>query len=453
MGSSQHGTVIQFYDLFRHGATHSFTVSSAQDFERLAAFMVVGACISWGAALQRRIRDTSVQNAERLRITLENIGDAVIGTDIGGRIIMMNAVAETLTGWKADVAIGQQLPAVFRLVHETSREEINLRRIDQSASAIRVPDGTMLVSRDGKECPIQVGGTIIERASRACELVLVFRDVSVQRQHEREMEATAEQLRQTAREREALLNREQVAHAQAESENRMKDEFIALVSHELRTPLTSILGWARALRESRRDESLRVGLSSIDRNATLQLQLIEDLLDVSRMTIGSFRLERKNVDVTTIITNAVQGIHVAVLEKRIRVTVNSDPGRTINVDPDRLQQVLWNLLSNAVKFTADGGWIDVSCKNDGRTLTIQVTDNGRGFPAEFQSRLFQRFQQSDRQLSRQGLGLGLSIVRHIVELHGGTVEGRSEGLYKGATFVVTLPVSADVQIPKAAKTA
>jgi PAS domain S-box-containing protein len=431
---------------------HSFTVTTVEDFERLAAFIVIGACISWGASLQRRICDTSVANADVLRLTLENICEAVIASDVNGRISVMNTVAETLTGWPRGSAIGRRLSAVFQLLHEASREEINVLQPDQDG-VIRVPDRTVLVARDGREFTLETKATVIQNGSQVRHLVLVFRDVGAARQYEREMEATAKQLRQVTHERDAFLSREQMAEAEADSERRMKDEFLTLVSHELRTPLTSILGWARALRESRRiDESLKIGLSSIDRNARLQLQLIEDLMDVSRMAIGSFRLERRDLDVRTIITGAIEAIRAAADEKRIRLAVTCQPGLVINADADRLQQVVWNLLSNAIKFTSDGGWIEVTCKRNGPTLSIQVQDNGRGFPPEFRSRLFQRFQQDDRKFSKEGVGLGLSIVRHIVELHGGSVDAQSDGLYKGATFTVTLPVSTQTRIPKAATT-
>ena len=262
------------------------------------------------------------------------------------------------------------------------------------------------------------------------------------------MEETARRLREIAGERQVLLNREQAARAQAEAANQLKDDFLAMASHELRTPLTSIVGWAAVLRDKRAaPETLHMGLSSIERNAKLQIQLVEDLLDVTRIAAGSFRLERRPVDVNAAITIAINSLRVAADEKHIAVSLRAQPCPAMNLDPNRFQQVLWNLLSNAIKFTPSSGKIDVTTSIDGELLRLEVTDDGQGFSPDFQSRLFKRFQQEDRNTSRNGLGLGLSIVRQIVELHGGTIEGHSRGLNKGATFVVTLPVTADTAMP------
>ena len=428
---------------------HSFAIKASEDLARIVAFAVVGVSVSFVVAFQRRIRDASLENAERLRTTLESIGDAVIVTDNSGRITSMNAVAERLTGWLASETAGRPLRTVFHIIHESSRHDVlEPGNADRNPLMISVPDRSMLVSRDGKEYPIETSISLIKEASKVYGVVLVFRDVSAQRQHQREMEETARRLREIAGERQVLLNREQAARAQAEAANQMKDDFLAMVSHELRTPLTSIVGWAAVLRDKRAaPEALHMGLSSIERNAKLQIQLVEDLLDVTRIAAGSFRLERRPVDVNAAITTAINSLRVAADEKHIAVSFRAQPCPAMDLDPNRFQQVLWNLLSNAIKFTPSSGKIDVTTSMDGELLRVEVTDDGQGFSPDFQSRLFKRFQQEDRNTSRNGLGLGLSIVRQIVELHGGTIEGHSRGLNKGATFVVTLPVTADTAMP------
>jgi PAS domain S-box-containing protein len=428
---------------------HSFAFHATEDLARIGAFVVVGICISVGITIQRRIRDAALENAERLHTTLESIGDAVTVTDVSGRITMMNAVAERLTGWTTSDALGRPLRAVFHIIHEKSREDVaGLIGADRNPLVINMPDRSVLVSRDGVEHPIEASVSLIREGPRVHGVVLVFRDVSIQRQHQREIEEAARQHQELARQRELLLKREQAALAEAETANQMKDQFFAMVSHELRTPLTAILGWTPLiLKEQVSPDTLRMGLSSIDRNARLQLQLVEDLLDVSRITAGALRLERKLTDINAVITNAIDTVRIGVDGKNISLGFRSQQCPPMYIDPIRCQQVLCNLLSNAIKFTPEGGNISVDVTTDDKMLHIQVADNGLGFSPDFQPHLFERFQQADRKTSRHGLGLGLSIVRHIVELHDGTVEGHSRGPGKGAIFAVHLPIQATAALP------
>jgi signal transduction histidine kinase/CheY-like chemotaxis protein len=246
------------------------------------------------------------------------------------------------------------------------------------------------------------------------------------------------------REREELLSREKDLRAQAEHANQMKDEFLATVSHELRTPLNAILGWTHLLR--RRDGQvveLKEGLEVIDRSTRAQVRLIEDLLDVSRIVSGKLRLDVQPVNLADVIAGAVQAIEPAVTAKGLQVRKFIDPrAGEVTGDPGRLQQVVWNLLSNAVKFTPQGGQIDIRLARVNSHLEIAITDNGEGFPPQFLQQLFNRFQQLDSSITRRhgGLGLGLAIVRHIVELHGGSVTAHSAGLGHGAAFAVLLPL-------------
>jgi PAS domain S-box-containing protein len=429
---------------------HSFKIDANEDVARIFAFLFVGAAISFGVAFQRRIRDISLENAERLRTTLESIGDAVTVTDINGNITMMNAVSERLTGWPACDAIGKPLRAVFHVVDEENRKDV-FEHGDSGRNpfVIHLPERSVLVSCKGSECPIEASVGLIKEAERVFGTVVVFRDVRMQRQRQQEMEETARRLGEIARVREQLLSREQAARDEAVAANRMKDEFLAMVSHELRTPLTSIIGWSTIMRAKRvAPETLHTAQATIERNATLQLQLVEDLLDVSRITAGTFRLERRPVDIDEILTAVIDGLRVALDEKQIALDFHMQTCPTMSLDPSRLQQVFWNLLSNAIKFTPPNGHIDVDLNSDGRTLELQVADDGRGFDPDFQPRLFQRFQQADRKAGKQGLGLGLAITRHIVEMHGGTISGQSRGVDKGATFIVRLPLLADIALPE-----
>ncbi|HEV2861049.1 MAG TPA: PAS domain S-box protein, partial [Pyrinomonadaceae bacterium] len=246
-------------------------------------------------------------------------------------------------------------------------------------------------------------------------------------------------------ERERLLAGEKKARAAAEEASRLKDEFLATVSHELRTPLTAILGWAHMLRTGQLDANLAAGaFDKIERNARAQAQLIDDLLDVSRAISGKLRLDVRPVDPNSFIEAAVEAVRPGAEAKGVRVQKVIDTGLvTVSGDPVRLQQVVWNLLSNAVKFTPRGGRIQVKLERVSSHVEIAVSDTGAGIDPEFLPYVFDRFRQADGTTTRAhgGLGLGLSIVRHIVELHGGTVMAESAGEGQGATFTVLLPVA------------
>ncbi|HJX26975.1 MAG TPA: ATP-binding protein, partial [Thermoanaerobaculia bacterium] len=241
------------------------------------------------------------------------------------------------------------------------------------------------------------------------------------------------------------LETERQARAEAERVSRLKDEFLATLSHELRTPLNAILGWAQILQmKQRRDEVLDQGLAIIERNARLQTRLIEDLLAMSRIVSGKVRLDVQGVNLAAVVEAAVAAIEPSMEAKGVRLekVIDPSPG-PVSGDPGRLQQVLWNLLSNAVKFTPRGGKVQVILRRVGSCLEISVCDTGIGIPRDFLPHVFERFRQADASSTRMhgGLGLGLSIVKQLVELHGGTVRAESEGEGKGATLTVTLPLA------------
>jgi signal transduction histidine kinase/CheY-like chemotaxis protein len=226
--------------------------------------------------------------------------------------------------------------------------------------------------------------------------------------------------------------------------NRLKDEFLATVSHELRTPLTAILGWAHLLRAGQLDEkSAPNALETIERNARAQSPLIDDLLDVSRIITGNLRLDVRQIEPGSFIEPAIEALRPAAEAKDVRIQKVMDTGVvSVAGDPARLQQVVWNLLSNAIKFTPKGGKVQVRLERINSHIEIAVSDTGIGIKPEFLPHVFERFRQADQKTTRQqgGLGLGLAIVRHLVELHGGTVEADSTGEGQGTTFVVKLPI-------------
>jgi PAS domain S-box-containing protein len=238
-------------------------------------------------------------------------------------------------------------------------------------------------------------------------------------------------------------------YREAQEANRIKDEFLATLSHELRTPLTAILGWASMLRTNRFDEAAtRRAVETIERNARAQRQIVEDVLDVSRIITGRLRIDARPVEVRSLVEAAVDGVRPAAEAKGVFLStmLGRDVG-VISADPDRLQQVMWNLLSNAVKFTPAGGRVEVELRRVEQQAVVSVRDTGQGIAPEFLPHVFDRFRQADQSTTRRhgGLGLGLAIVRHLVELHGGTVTAASEGEGRGSSFTVRLPLQAVAQ--------
>ena len=321
---------------------------------------------------------------------------------------------------------------------------------------------TVILSRSGSEgtaLPVvvrQLGNvSIIERPVRlstfgsAINVALRARERQYQA---RDMLATYARLADSERQATAAMNatlgRERVARSDAELANRMKDEFLATLSHELRTPLSAILGWSQMLRRDNvRPETLRGGLDTIERNARAQTKIIEDLLDMSRIISGKISLDAQRSDLGQIVRAAVETVRAALVAKEIDLDVAPellDGAIPILADPNRMQQVFWNLLSNAIKFTPRHGTIRLGLGREQSQWQVRVADSGEGINADFLPFVFDRFRQADASITRRhgGLGLGLSIVRQLVELHGGQVGVTSGGADAGSTFTVSLPVRA-----------
>ncbi len=391
---------------------------------------------------RRHAESEQRKQTELLRITLSSIGDAVITTNAEGRVTLMNAVAESLTGWRQGEALGLPMVEVIRIVSNETR-----RPIDNPALAV-LREGTnatldeygILIAKDGTERPIEDTAAPIRSEDGAIlGAVLIFRNVS--ERHSAEM-----MRREIESDREALLGSERAARVEAERASNVKEAFLAMLSHELRTPLTAIVGWTQILRSKPpTQQALEQGLSVIDRNARIQSKLIADLLDMSRIISGKMRIDVEPMDFAAIIAAAIESIRPAADAKDIAIDATLEPISEVTTgDPQRLQQIVWNILSNAVKFTPRGGRVQVTLARMGENVDIVITDTGEGIANEFLPYVFDRFRQAENTASREysGLGLGLAIAKQLVELHGGNVCAISEGKGKGSTFIVRLPLAA-----------
>jgi signal transduction histidine kinase/CheY-like chemotaxis protein len=276
-----------------------------------------------------------------------------------------------------------------------------------------------------------------DEQNRVREVVLMHEDITERKEIEKE--------------RELILEREQAARLKAEEANRVKDEFLATLSHELRTPLTAILGWSQMLSNGSLDEeTVKYAIEVIGRNARNQSQLINDILDVSRIITGKLRVTVKPIEIKSVVESAIEAVQISADLKNININFKYDDSiQTIKGDADRLQQVFWNLLSNAIKFTPQGGAVKIEAEKLTTHVRVSVSDTGQGIEPEFLPYVFDRFRQADGSSTRQhgGLGLGLAIVRHLVEIHGGTVSVASEGVGKGSTFTVDLPLNFEIESP------
>ena len=380
---------------------------------------------------QFQVRDiTKRKNAElaafHLAAIVESSNDAIISKSLDGIILSWNRGAERIFGYKPAEIIGR---SVLVLIPPERRDEepVILSKLKHGERLDHFE--TIRVAKNGRRIDISLTiSPIVDATGKIIAVSKIAREITEQKRIERE--------------REQLLAREQAARADAETANRMKDEFLATVSHELRTPLNAIIGWSHLLTNGRIDGSTGArAIATIERNARAQAQLIEDILDVSRVISGKLRLKLGPVDLIAVINGAIDSVQLAADSKGIRVELTLDPSvRRISGDSARLQQVVWNLLSNAIKFTPQGGRIEVGLEHIDSYAQISVRDNGPGIDPDFLPYIFDRFRQADGTSTRRhgGLGLGLAIVRHLVELHGGTVNADSSP-GGGAHFTIRLP--------------
>lgn len=383
---------------------------------------------------QHRLAEAELAE-QYLSAIVESAEDAIIGKTLDGIITSWNRGAQNIFGYTAEEMIGR--PIILLIPPDHPNEELSIIARIRKGESIEHYE-TQRIRKDGRIIDVSLtispikdkNGTIIGASK-------IARDISEQRQAQ-------------DRERNALRQAE-LAKEQAEAASQSKDEFLATVSHELRTPLTATLGWARMLAAGTLDDATKKkAIDVIERNVKSQAQLIEDLLDISRIISGKLRIEVKPVDTTALVEAAVDVVRPAADAKGIRIELVRDSNVTpIAGDFQRLQQVVWNLMSNAVKFTLRGGHIKVEIASVGSHVRIAVSDSGIGIRPDFLPFVFNRFSQADSSTTRKqgGLGMGLAITKSIVELHGGNITASSEGEGKGSKFVVKLPVAAVRSMP------
>jgi len=368
------------------------------------------------------------ESAERYRGLFEGANDLVYTHDLAGNFTSINKAAERITGYSATEAAHVNLSDVVAPEHLELAREMVSRKVASGGPTVYELD---VITKDGLRVPLEVSTRLMWREGKPVAVQGIARDIRERRRIEAE--------------RAELLAREQAARAEAELANRAKDEFLATLSHELRTPLSAILIWARLLRSGRLDaEAKGRALDVIERNTKLQARLIEDLLEVSRIIAGKLRLELAPVDLAAMVESAIDAVRAAADAKEITLQCELDHNvGPMRGDRSRLQQIVWNLVANAIKFTPSGGRVTVRLERDGHAALITVRDTGIGIQAEFLPHIFERFRQADSTSTRVhgGLGLGLAIVRHLVEMHGGTVAAASPGEGQGATFTVRLPIA------------
>jgi PAS domain S-box-containing protein len=361
--------------------------------------------------------------------------DAIVSKNLDGVITSWNAAAERIFGYTAAEAVGQ---SVLMLVPTDRKDEepqilARLRRGErvEHFETLRVRKNGTLFPVSLTISPVRDGAGNIIGASK------IARDIT--------------ELRRIADEREQSLESERAARAQAEHASRMKDDFLATVSHELRTPLNAIVGWTQVLKEGGHltPEDAH-GVETIEKNALVQAQLIDDLLDLGRIVSGKMTLDVERFDLAGVVTDAVAALHLAASSREIRIKTVLDSRSSWTMgDRKRLQQVIWNLLTNAIKFSPRKSSIIVSLTRVNSHIEVSVADNGRGIAPEFLPHVFERFRQADASTTRQhgGLGIGLAIVKQLVEMHGGQVHAQSPGLGQGATFMFTVPVVIARSVP------
>jgi PAS domain S-box-containing protein len=357
-------------------------------------------------------------------VTLASIGDSVIVTDAEGCITFMNPIAETTTGWDLHAAHGRPAREIFRIYNEDTREVVEspVEKVIKSGAVVGLANHTILIARDGTELPIDDSGAPIrDESGKLYGVVLVFRDFSEHRRRQQELRE---------------------ARDAAETANRAKDKFLAMLSHELRTPLAPVLMTLNLWEASEQlPEMFGADVQVMKRNIELEARIIDDLLDLTRITRGLLSFSAETTDVHELIRHLASLSASEVHTKKLTLDLRLDATRHhLRTDPSRAQQVLWNVVRNAIKFTAHGGTITIASTNDAENnISITVRDNGIGMSPITIEKLFLPFEQADRDYRNAGLGLGLAISRALVDLLGGTISGRSEGLGKGSTFTLTFP--------------
>jgi PAS domain S-box-containing protein len=395
-------------------------VTLAEELGRIAALAVDNARLYAQAESER----------ERYEVTLKSIGDAVIATDEEARITFINDVAQSLTGWKSDVAIGMPIAEVFRIVNEDTRLTVEspVDRVLREGMIVGLANHTILLAKDGREVPIDDSGAPIRSKNGTTDgVVLVFRDITERKAFELE--------------REALLESERQARLEAEEADQLKLKFLAMISHELRTPLTSIKGFSTTLLADDVEwsaENQREFISIIDVEADKLTDLIEQLLDISRMQSGTLRINPELQPAERLISAARPSLERFTVDHPLEFDL-VDELPLVKVDSHRIIQVLFNLVENASKYSPQGTPIQVTVRQENHLVQFSVSDEGIGIPVEEHQHVFEAFRQVERKEQAKGAGLGLAICKGLVEAHGGKMWIESKT--PGTRMVFTLPVA------------
>jgi PAS domain S-box-containing protein len=390
---------------------------------------------------------SAIEKPEAVRALLAAIvassEDAIASKTLNGVVTSWNLAAERLFGYPPDEMIGQSILRVIPPELHPEEQEI-LAKLRSGERIERYE--TVRLRKDGQRFDVSLTISPVRNAQgQVIGAAKVAHDITARRRAERELQDSKAQLARLVAERDSLLEAERAARSDAERLSRMKDEFLATLSHELRTPLNAIQGWTSLLKDRpARPEDIRNGLEVIERNVRAQSQIINDLLDMSRIISGKIHLEVQPLYLHEVVNSAIDTVrHMAEVKNiRIRSMLDTRIG-LVRGDPNRLQQVLWNILSNAIKFTPKDGLVQIVLERVNSHAELSVEDSGVGIRPEFLPHVFERFRQADPGTTRRfgGLGLGLSIVKTLIELHGGSVRVKSPGENKGSTFTICVPIS------------
>ena len=368
---------------------------------------------------RKRAEEELRQQREWYQVTLSSIGDAVITTDTQGKVTFLNPVAEMMTGWKTDEASGQPLEKVFSIINEETRQPAKnpVDKVLREGIVVGLANHTALIARDGAERSIEDSAAPIRDATgNISGAVMVFHDVTERRRVEKALKDA----------------------------DKKKDEFLATLAHELRNPLVPIRNGLKVLKLAGNNPVMAENTRSMmDQALNQMVRLVDDLLDASRITTGKLQLRKEWVELAAVVQSAVETSRPLIDEQGHKLTVTLPPAPVLlDADPIRMAQVFSNLLNNAAKYSEDGGHIALTAETQGEEVMVRVTDRGIGIPAEHLPRIFEMFAQVDTTFERSqgGLGIGLSLVKGLVGMHGGRIDAHSDGPGKGSEFVVRLPV-------------
>jgi PAS domain S-box-containing protein len=381
---------------------------------------------------QKRAEQELRQQREWFQVTLSSIGDAVITTDTQGRVTFLNPVAEMMTGWKLAEALGLPLEEVFNIINEETRARVKspVDKVLREGIVVGLANHTALIAKDGSERSIEDSAAPIKDASgKISGAVMVFHDVTERRRTEKALKEA----------------------------DKKKDEFLAILAHELRNPLVPIRNGLTILKLAENDADLAENARSMmDQALTQMIRLVDDLLDISRITTGKLHLRKERVELAAVVQSAMETSRPLMEEHGHKFTVIL-PSTPILLDADstRLAQVFSNLLNNAAKYSENGGHIGLSAERQQDEIVVRVTDHGIGIPSDHLRRIFELFAQVEMDFvkAQGGLGIGLSLVKGLVEMHGGTIEARSEGPGTGSEFIVRLPAGSPVSGSRSANEA